>query len=153
MVPNTTVGTPSSFVNFMTLAESVALAPMFDFWTSLSVFSFSDADGLNLLAPPLCGLLVLWSSTYMLGEVTAINASPLKLMQKWYLAYIIHKNVRVHTSMDFWIWSLEPASFCDKLLAKVGDRIFGSSSGSALLVSNTLPGILRPLSNLNHEQR
>jgi len=47
------------------------------------------------------------------------------------------------------IWSLVPASFSEKLLPKVDDRKLGSSGGSALLVSKTLPGILRPLSNLH----
>lgn len=40
----------STFVNFITLAESVALAPMVDFGTSLDVSSISKFDVSNLLA-------------------------------------------------------------------------------------------------------
>lgn len=47
--------------------------------------------------------------------------------------------------------SLVPASFSEKPLPELGEgsRKPGSSSGSVLLVSNILPGILRPLSNLD----
>ena len=47
--------------------------------------------------------------------------------------------------------SLEPASLYEKLLSYSVDRSckLDSSSGSDLLVSNILPGILRPLSNLD----
>ena len=47
--------------------------------------------------------------------------------------------------------SLEPVSLYEKLLSYSGDGSgkLDSSSGSDLLVSNILPGILRPLSNLD----
>ncbi len=48
-------------------------------------------------------------------------------------------------------WSLEPVSLYEKLLSYSGDGSgkLDSSSGPDLLVSNILPGILRPLSNLD----
>lgn len=49
-IPNMTVGPDSSFVNFITLAESVALAPIVDFGTSLGVFSVFGFEDFNLLA-------------------------------------------------------------------------------------------------------
>ena len=47
--------------------------------------------------------------------------------------------------------SLEPASLYERLLSYSGVRscMLDSSSGSDLLVSNILPGILRPLSKLD----
>lgn len=59
------------------------------------------------------------------------------------------------TSTALVMRSLEPASFSEKLLIYSGDRSceLDSSSGSALLVSNILPGILRPLSNLDRPKR
>lgn len=59
------------------------------------------------------------------------------------------------TSIGFCTWSLVPVSLSEKLLPKVGERsgVLRSSIGSALLVSNTFPGILRPLSKLDQKQR
>lgn len=72
-----TVVPDSAFVNFMTLAESVALAPMVGFCTSLEVFSKFEVDGLNLFPLLLLlGLLVLWASSYVKSKV------PLKLGKK-----------------------------------------------------------------------
>lgn len=47
-----TVDPDSSFVNFITLAESVALAPIVDFGTSLAVFSAFGFDGKVLFGLP-----------------------------------------------------------------------------------------------------
>ena len=47
-IPNMTVGPDSSFVNFITRAESVALAPIVDFGTSLGVFSVFGFEDFNL---------------------------------------------------------------------------------------------------------
>ena len=64
-----TVVPESAFVNFITLAESVALAPMADFWTSLDVFSISEVDVFNLMTFVLLfGLLVLWTSSYITSK-------------------------------------------------------------------------------------
>ena len=49
VVPRITVCPDNSFVNFISLAESVALAPMVDFCTSLNGFSVLDVDNFNLL--------------------------------------------------------------------------------------------------------
>ena len=59
------------------------------------------------------------------------------------------------TSTSLVMRSLEPASFSDNLLIYSGDRSceLGSSGGSNLLVSNILPGILRPLSNLDRPKK
>jgi hypothetical protein len=60
-------------------------------------------------------------------------------------------NVTIRTPTALALRSLEPASFSEKLLIYSGDRSceLDSSSGSNLLVSNILPGVLRPLSNLD----
>lgn len=64
-----TVVPESAFVNFITLAESVALAPMADFETSLDVFSISEVDVFNLMTFVLLfGLLVLWTSSYITSK-------------------------------------------------------------------------------------
>lgn len=61
-----TVGPDSSFVNFITLAESVALAPIVDFGTSLGVFSVFGFEDFNLLAVAvLFGLPVPSSSSWI----------------------------------------------------------------------------------------
>lgn len=58
-----TVVPDSTFVNFVTLAESVALAPMGVFCTSLEVLSVFEVDDFNLFTLLLLfGLLVLWTS-------------------------------------------------------------------------------------------
>ncbi len=67
-IPNMTVVPESAFVNFITLAESVALAPMADFWTSLDVFSISEIDVFNLTFVSLFDLLVLWTSSYIKSQ-------------------------------------------------------------------------------------
>lgn len=44
-----TAGADNSLVNFIILAESVALAPIADFWTSLVALSLVEVDVFNLL--------------------------------------------------------------------------------------------------------
>lgn len=59
-----TVVPDSTFVNFVTLAESVALAPRVDFCTSLEAFSILEVDDFNLFTFALLfGLLVPWTSS------------------------------------------------------------------------------------------
>lgn len=48
-IPNMIVVPESSFVNFMTLAESVALAPIIGFSTSLVRSSVLEVDDFDLL--------------------------------------------------------------------------------------------------------
>lgn len=59
------------------------------------------------------------------------------------------------TSTDLSMWSLGPISVSEKLLSSSGQcsRTLELSSGSDLRVSNTLPGKLRPLSNLHSEKK
>lgn len=144
----------SSFVNFMTLAESVALAPITDFWTSLDVISTLELIGFSLFADVLlfCCLLVSWASAYITIKISLFKYSTTKLQHirntTPYTKLDATDQLSI-TSFDMSIRSLVPASISEKLLPKVGDRKLGSSGGSALLVSKTLPGILRPLSNLH----
>lgn len=59
-----TVVADNSFVNFINLAESVALAPIGVFCTSLDEFSKLDVDSFTLLADELpLVLLLFWRSS------------------------------------------------------------------------------------------
>jgi hypothetical protein len=49
-IPNITMVPERTFVNFITLAESVALPPMEDFRISSDVFSTREVDVFNLLS-------------------------------------------------------------------------------------------------------
>ncbi len=68
---------------------------------------------------------------------------------------IMGQNECHYTSTALAMRSLEPASFSEKLLIYSGDRSceLDSSSGSNLLVSNILSGILWPLSNLDRPKK
>jgi len=56
----------SSVVNFITLAESVALAPIIGFWTSLVRSSVLDVDDFDLLTIEL--LFIIWRPSYIERE-------------------------------------------------------------------------------------
>lgn len=60
------VGPESSFVNFMTLAESVALAPIIGFWISLATSSGIEVNDFDLLTILL--LFLIWTSSYIERE-------------------------------------------------------------------------------------
>jgi hypothetical protein len=71
-----------------------------------------------------------------------------------YIGFVTYCRATVRTRFTFCIKKKKKKGlshlFSEKLLIYWGDRFceLDSSSGSNLLVSNILPGILRPLSNL-----
>ena len=69
MVPNMTICPESSLVNFVTLAESVVLEPVADFWTSVAEFSMFEVKDLNLLTVVLLSeLFGFQTPPYMKGK-------------------------------------------------------------------------------------
>lgn len=73
-IPNMIVVPESNFVNFMTLAESVALAPIVGFWTSLARSSVLEVEEFDLLTIVL--LLIIWTSSYIERESFTIMCHP-----------------------------------------------------------------------------
>lgn len=63
LVPRITVGADNSLVNFISLAESVALEPIDGFCTSLDVCSKFDVDDFDWLADELAFRLLLFCSS------------------------------------------------------------------------------------------
>lgn len=63
-IPNMTVEDDNSFVNFISLAESVALAPKGGFWITWIEFSEFEVDNFILLADELLfATLLFWCSS------------------------------------------------------------------------------------------
>lgn len=82
-----TVGPDNAFVNFISLAESVALAPMVGFWDSLEVSSPLEVDVLDLLPVELVlGVLLLWISSFIDEQINGLKQtkSPMSKALVWY---------------------------------------------------------------------
>lgn len=64
-----TAGADNSLVNFIILAESVALAPIVDFCTSLVVLSLVEVDVFNLLLSESVWVLLLVRASFYIKQL------------------------------------------------------------------------------------
>lgn len=85
-IPKMTDGADNSLVNFIILAESVALAPIVDFSTSLVALSLVEVDVFNLLLSESVFVWLLMRASFYVKQLW--RSKILKICISFYILYL-----------------------------------------------------------------